>query len=103
MKPLTRGHPNERPTPLERALDNVNLNIYVLIYTPDERPSLLKGHFSGAKGVASQEGFHYIYIIELISTEVNNDKSGYSLIYNRSFMTDVFTKSSCGMFFIYSL
>ena len=62
MKPLLRGHPNERPTPLERSLDNVNLNIYVLIYTPDEMPPLLKGHFSGAKGVASQEGFHCIYI-----------------------------------------
>ena len=38
--------------------DNVNLNINVLISTPDERPPLLKGHFSGAKGVASQERFH---------------------------------------------
>ena len=27
---------------------------------PDARPPLLKGHFSGAKGVASQEGFHCI-------------------------------------------
>ena len=42
----------------ERPLDNVNLNINVLMFTPDERPPLLKGHFSGAKGVASQEGFH---------------------------------------------
>ena len=54
MEPLLRGHPDERPTPL----DNVNLNINVLIATPDERPPLLKGHISGAKGVASQEGFH---------------------------------------------
>ena len=58
MEPLLRGHPDERPTPLERPLDNVNLNINVLISTPDERPPLLKGHISGAKGVASQEGFH---------------------------------------------
>ena len=37
----------------------VNLNINVLISTPEKkRPSLLRGHFSGAKGVASQEGFH---------------------------------------------
>ena len=50
---LTRGH-----TPLERPLDNVNLNINVLISTPDERPPLLKVHFSDAKGVASLEGFH---------------------------------------------
>ena len=57
------GTPFERPpwqeaTPLERPLDNVNLNINVLIFTPDERPPLLKGHFPYAKGVASQEGFH---------------------------------------------
>ena len=62
MEPLLRGHPDERPTPLERPLKNVNLNINVLISTPDERPPLLKGHISGAKGVASQEGFHCIYI-----------------------------------------
>ena len=65
MKPLLRGHPFERPPPLERPLDNVNLNINVLISTPDERPPLLKGHFSDAKGVASQEGFHCIYIAKL--------------------------------------
>ena len=39
-------------------LHNVNLNINVLISTPDERPLHLKGHFSDAKGVASQERFH---------------------------------------------
>ena len=50
---LTRGHP-----PLKWPLDNVNTNTNVLISTPDERPPLLKGHFSDAKGVASQEGFH---------------------------------------------
>ena len=58
VEPLLRGHPDERPLPLERPLDNVNLNINVLISTPDERPPLLKDHFSDAKGVASQEGFH---------------------------------------------
>ena len=57
---LLRSQPDERPTPLERPLDTVNLNINVLIYTPDEMPPLLKGHFSGAKGVALQEGFHCI-------------------------------------------
>ena len=43
MKPLFRGHPDDRPTPLERPLDNdnENLNINVLISTPDERPTLL--------------------------------------------------------------
>ena len=50
--------PEEGPPPLERPLDNVNLNINVLISTPDERPSLLKSHFSDTKRVASQEGFH---------------------------------------------
>ena len=58
VEPFLRGHPDERPPPLERPLDNVNLNINALISTPDERPPLLKGHFSDAKGVASQEGFH---------------------------------------------
>ena len=60
VKPLLRGHPDERPPPLERPLDNVNLNINVLISTPGERSPLLKGHFSDTKGAASQEGFHCI-------------------------------------------
>ena len=58
VESLLRGHPDKRPTPLERPLDTINLNRNVLIFTPDERPPLLKGHFSGAKGVASQKGFH---------------------------------------------
>ena len=49
MEPLLRGHPDERPTPLKMQLDNLNLNINVLISTPDERPPLLKGHSSAAK------------------------------------------------------
>ena len=60
VEPLLRGHPEVRPPPLERPLDNVNLNINVLISTSDERPPLLKGHFSGENGVAWQEGFHCI-------------------------------------------
>ena len=66
MEPLLRGHPDERPPPLERPIENVNLNINVLISTPDERPPLLKGHFSDAKGVASQEGFHCIHHTHII-------------------------------------
>ena len=62
VEPLLGGHTEERPAPLERPFDIVNLNINVLTFTPDERPALLKGHFSGAKGVASQEGFHCIRI-----------------------------------------
>ena len=54
MEPLLRGHPDERSPPLQRPLDNVNLNINVLIFTPDKRSPLLKGHFSDAKMVASQ-------------------------------------------------
>ena len=60
VEPLLRGHPDERPPPLERPLDAVNLNLNVLISTPDERPSLLKDHFSGVEEVASQEGFHCV-------------------------------------------
>ena len=63
VKPLLRGHPDERPTPLERPLDNVNLNKNVLISNPDKRSPLLIGHISGAKGVESQEGFHCIYCV----------------------------------------
>ena len=44
VEPLLRGHPDHRPPPLERPLANVNLNTIVSICTPDERPSLLKGH-----------------------------------------------------------
>ena len=62
VEPLLRGHPDKRPPSLERPFDNVNLNINVLISTPDERPPFLKGHFSGGKGVTSQEGFHYNYV-----------------------------------------
>ena len=58
VEPRLRGHPAESQTPLERPFDIVNLNINVLISTADERPPLMKGHFSGAK-----EGFHSISFI----------------------------------------
>ena len=58
VEPLLRGNPDKKPPLLERPLDSVNLNINVLISTTDERPPLLKGHFSCVNGVASQEGFH---------------------------------------------
>ena len=61
VEPLLRGHPDGRPPPLERPLDNVNLIINVLIFTPDKyRPPLLKGPFSDVKGMVSQEGSHCI-------------------------------------------
>ena len=66
VEPFLRGHPDERPTPLERPLNNVNPNINVLISSPDERPPLLNGYIFGIKGVASQKGFHYIMIIFLL-------------------------------------
>ena len=56
VEPLLRGHPDERPAPLERPLDNVNMNINVLISTPEEKPPLLKGHFSDAKGWSHKKG-----------------------------------------------
>ena len=60
VEPLLRGHHDKRSTPLETPLDNVNLNINVMISTPDKRQPLLRGHISGAKGVDSQKGFHFI-------------------------------------------
>ena len=65
MEPLLRGHPEERSSPLEWPLNNVNLNINVLTSTPDKRPALLKGHISGTKEVAPQEGstiYTYIWV-----------------------------------------
>ena len=47
------GGPFERPPLLERPLGKVNLNINIFFSTSDERPPLLKGHFSGTQGVAS--------------------------------------------------
>ena len=47
--PLCRGHPDGRPTPLERPLVMVNLNMNVLNSTPDERPLLLWGYFSSVE------------------------------------------------------
>ena len=56
MEPLLKGHPYKSPIPLEGPLDTVNLYINVLISTPDERPSLFKGHFSGEKGWPHKRG-----------------------------------------------
>ena len=62
VEPLLRGHPEKRTSFLERPLDKVNMHINELILP------LIRGHpslnaiMSGAKGVASQEGFHCIYI-----------------------------------------
>ena len=60
---LWRGHLDKRPTPLERPFDYVNLNINVVISTPDESPPP-----SSARGVASQEGFHCTQCVNM-----NND------------------------------
>ena len=55
VEPLLRGHPGERPPPYKRPLDNGNVSIS----TPDAGQPLLKVHFYGVKGVASQEGIHW--------------------------------------------
>ena len=69
MEPLVRGHPDKSRNPLERPLDTINLNINVLISTPDERPPILKGNFSGTKGLASKEGFHLMKKYSIICVE----------------------------------
>ena len=68
VEPLLRGHPDERPAPLKRPLDNVNLNINVLISTPDEKPPLLKGH------LMQKEWPH-----KMVSTVFNSDRSQFKL------------------------
>ena len=39
VKPLLNDHPDERPSPLERPLHNVNLNIKCIDFYP-----LMRGH-----------------------------------------------------------
>ena len=56
VEPLLRGHPDKRPLLLEGPLDNVNLNINILISTPDQRPPLLKAHLSYKKGWPHKRG-----------------------------------------------
>ena len=51
MEPLLRGHPEERPSPLVRPLDNVNLNINVLnIYPCRKTAPLERPHFLCKRG-----------------------------------------------------
>ena len=48
---LLRGQPDKRPTPLKMPLADVNLDIEVLIFTSDLRPTLWKttcSHYSVA-------------------------------------------------------
>ena len=42
METLLRGDPDESPNLLERPLNNVNLNINIIINTPDDRPTPLE-------------------------------------------------------------
>ena len=51
------GTPFGWPISLARPVFKENLVLKVLISTSTKRPPLLKGNFSGAKGVASQEEF----------------------------------------------
>ena len=48
-----RGIPEKKPTPLEMTREEVNINLGILISTPDERPPLLKEQILGAKWVTS--------------------------------------------------
>ena len=52
---------DERSTHLERPLDNVNQNINVFTFTPDEKPSLVKGHISDEKWVESLKRGSTVY------------------------------------------
>ena len=74
--PFLRGHPDERPTPLEITLDNVNLNVNLLISTPDKRPPLLKGHtFLLQKRWRHKRGFTvFLYIFR--STIISDITAG---------------------------
>ena len=56
VKPLLRGNPVERPTPLERSTVYEKLRTNVLNSTRDERPPLFKGHISGEKEMAFKRG-----------------------------------------------
>ena len=49
------------------VLPSVNWVRNIIIFTPEERPPLLKSHISGAKGIASQKGFQCIYSLCSIS------------------------------------
>ena len=62
MEPILRDHPDERSLPLERPLDNVNLNINVLISTPGESPALLKGHITAIKRGGLTRGVSLEYL-----------------------------------------
>ena len=64
MEPLLRGHP-VRDHHFWKGHLTLYLTTNVLIFTPEERPPLLKGHFSGAKRVVLQEGFHCTLNIKL--------------------------------------
>ena len=49
--------------PSTKATSQSELNMKVFIISPEERPPILKGYISGAKWVASQEGFYCILSI----------------------------------------
>ena len=65
----------------------------ILISTPDERPPLLKGHFSGPQGVATQKGFHFTYII-WITTFLNTFVFVYNT-YETSHFYTAWLRGSC--------
>ena len=63
VEPLLRGHPDERPTTLERPLDNVNLNKNVLISTVMRSNPFLKATFLVQMGWPHKTGSNVVQIL----------------------------------------
>ena len=76
MESFLRDHPDERSTPLERPLDNVNLNINKLIPTLNERLPILKGHISGTKSSRLTRGVPLYSLIDPFSFDLRYDLGG---------------------------
>ena len=56
-EPLLRGHPDERPVPLERPLSTVSLNIYKCIdFYPRREATPFEKSFFWCRRVVLQEG-----------------------------------------------
>ena len=66
MEPYLRGHPDERPTPLEKTLANVNININVLISIPPEKQSLLHSRRKRGDLTRGVSLYSYVLILKLL-------------------------------------
>ena len=91
VEPLLRGPPDERPTPQEMSLDNVNL----FISTPDKRPPLLKGHFWHKRDGLTREVLLYVNMFPLSLHIHINGVPYLQLLFNfSSYLHDTFLVSS---------